>query len=41
MLRWGVRKWFTEKARVPVWVLKYVDELKGLDNVKRILPISS
>jgi len=33
-VRWGVRKWFTEKARVPVWVLKYVDELKGLDNVK-------
>jgi len=34
-VRWAVREWFSEKAKVPVWVLKYVDELKRLDDVKQ------
>lgn len=29
--RWGVRNWFTEKAKVPVWVLKYVEDIKVHD----------
>mgnify|MGYP001180874025 CR=1 FL=1 len=29
--RWSVRKWFTDKAEVPVWILKYVEDIKTLD----------
>lgn len=29
--RWSIRSWFKEKAKVPIWTLKYVEDIKILD----------